>query len=293
MAAAGAPTAGPSLTVRIGLGLPTSLPGAGGELILEAAMRADRGPFSSVGVIDRLAYDCFDPFVVLGAAAAVTRRVRLATTLLIGPLRNTVLLAKAAASLHALSGGRLVLGLGLGARAEDYRVAGVEPRGRSARLEEQLVQLPALWEAGRVGAWPTAGRPPILLGGVSDPVFARAARFADGYLHPGGPPRVFARAAEKARAAWIDAGRPGRPELWGQGYFALGPEAEEAGRRYLRHYYAFAGPVAERVAAGLLTTPEAVREFVAAYAAAGCDELLLIPTVADLAQLDRLAEVVG
>jgi alkanesulfonate monooxygenase SsuD/methylene tetrahydromethanopterin reductase-like flavin-dependent oxidoreductase (luciferase family) len=134
------------------------------------------------------------------------------------------------------------------------------------------------------------GGPRVLVGGLSDAAYARVARYADGYVHGGGPPRAFARAADKARAAWIDAGRPGRPQLWAQGYFAFGEDEARAGVAYLRHYYAFTGPFAERIAAGLLATPQAVAGFVRGYAEAGCDELLLFPTSGDISQLDRLAE---
>jgi hypothetical protein len=117
------------------------------------------------------------------------------------------------------------------------------------------------------------------------------ARYADGYAHNGGPPRAFARAAASALAAWSDLGRPGRPLLWGQGYFALGDE--DAGDKYLRDYYAFTGPFAEKIAAGNLTSARAIRDFVRGYEEAGCDELILFPTVADLGQLERLAEVLA
>jgi alkanesulfonate monooxygenase SsuD/methylene tetrahydromethanopterin reductase-like flavin-dependent oxidoreductase (luciferase family) len=138
-------------------------------------------------------------------------------------------------------------------------------------------------------------RPPeVLVGGLSDAAFARAARYADGYVHGGGPPRAFARAAEKARAAWHDLGRPRAPQLWAQGYFALGgPAVAEAGARYLREYYAFTGPFVERIVAELLTTPQQVAQFVRGYEDAGCDELVLFPTVPDLDQLERLAAVIG
>src|SRR2546422_10165005 len=102
--------------MQVGVGLPSTIPGAQGQLIIEWSRRADEGPFSSLGVLDRLVYDSYDPLITLAAAAAVTRRVRLATTIVIGLLRNTVILAKVAASLDALSEGRLVLGLAVGAR---------------------------------------------------------------------------------------------------------------------------------------------------------------------------------
>ncbi len=280
--------------MRVGIGLPNTNPGVGRELILEWARQADAGPFSCLGVLDRLVYDSYDPLAVLAAAAAVTERIRLATTIIISPLRNTALLAKAAASVDALSSGRLTLGLAVGARQEDYVAAGVDYHSRGKRLTEQLATLRDLWEDESAGPRPVQPHgPELLVGGGSDSTFARVARYADGYVHGGGPPKTFARAAEKARAAWLDAGRPGQPRLWSMGYFALGEEASESGADYLRHYYAFTGPFAEKIAAGLLTTPQAIAQFMRGYADAGCDELVLFPAVAEINQLQRLAEVVG
>lgn len=280
--------------MQVGIGLPTTIPGADRDLILDWAHQADEGPFSSLGVFDRLAYDSYDPLMSLAAAAAITRRVRLATTILTGPLYNTVLLAKATASLDVLSGGRLVVGLAVGARETDYEVAGVGHRSRGRRLGEQLAALRSYWEGNTIGPKPgRPGGPPLLVGGLSDAAFARAARYANGYLHGGGPPRAFAHAAEKARAAWSDAGRPDRLLLWGMGYYALGEDAPDVGTRYLKNYYAFAGPFAEKIAAGLLTTPQAVVQFLRGYQEAGCDELILFPTVSHISQLQRLADVIG
>ena len=97
-----------------------------------------------------------------------------------------------------------------------------------------------------------SSRRELLVGGGAGAAFARMARYADGFAHGGGPPRAFASAATKARAAWSDLGRPGTPALWGQAYFALGDEA--AGEAYLLDYYAFTGPFAAKVAAGTLTS---------------------------------------
>lgn len=280
--------------MHIGVGLPNSVPGTSGQLLIQWARLADQGPFSSLGVIDRLVYDSYEPLTTLAAAAAITQRVRLATTIVIGPLHNTTMLAKIAASVDALSGGRLVVGLAVGARKDDYAAAGVDYRGRGKRLSEQLVAVRNLWEDSAIS--PKAARsngPELLIGGLSDQGFARMARYADGYVHGGGPPKAFARAADKARAAWIDAGRPGKPQLWAQGYFALGDEAVEVGARYLKDYYAFTGPFAEKIAAGLLTTPQAIAQFIRGYEVAGCDELVLFPTVPDLGQLERLASILN
>jgi alkanesulfonate monooxygenase SsuD/methylene tetrahydromethanopterin reductase-like flavin-dependent oxidoreductase (luciferase family) len=267
--------------MNVGIGLPNTIPGTDGRLLVDWARRAD-ARFSTLATLDRLAYDSVDPFCALSAAAAATDRIGLATMIAIGPLRSTALLVRQAASVDALSGGRLTLGLAVGARRDDFDAAGVEHRGRGARLSEQLATLrdDGVREDLR-----------LLVGGMTGPAFARMARYADGYAHNGGPPRAFERAAASARAAWGDLGRPGRPLLWGQGYFALGDAA--AGADYLRDYYEFTGPFAERIAAGNLTSARAIRDFVRGYAEAGCDELVLFPTVADPDEVDRLAEVLA
>lgn len=279
--------------MRVGVGLPNSVPGTPASLLLDWARRAEDGPFTSVGVLDRVRWDCHEPMTLLAGAAALTSRVRLVTMVVIGPIRSTVLLAKQAAFVDSVSGGRLTLGLAVGARTDDYDAAGVEHRARGRRLEEQLAELRRQWEEGPGPLPENRAGPELLVGGGSDLSFARAARYADGYVHGGGPPRAFARAAERARIAWTDAGRPGRPALWGQSYYALGDDAVERGRRYMLDYYAFTGPFAEKVAEGLLTTPQAVLQQLRGYEEAGCDELVLIPAVSDLDQLDRLAEVVA
>lgn len=266
--------------MEIGVGLPTTTPGADGKLVVEWARRADRGPFGSLAVLDRLVYDSLDPFASLAAAAAVTERVELATMITIGPLRSAAMLAKQASTVHTLAGGRFTLGVGVGARKDDYAAAGAELGDRGARLSEQLAHL-------RIHDYP--GR--LLVGGGSGPAFARMARYADGYAHGGGPPRAFASAAAKARAAWQDLGRPGEPVLWGQAYYTL-CDADRGGN-YLRDYYAFTGPFAETIAAANLTTPRAIKDLVRGYAAEGCDMLVLLPTVSDADEVDRLAEVLA
>ena len=281
--------------MRVGVGLPSTISGVDGRSMLEWARLAEAGPFTSLGVLDRVAYGSFEPFATLAAAAAATSRIGLVTMVVIGPLRSAALLAKLAASVDEISGGRLTLGLAVGARQEDYVALGLDHRRRGDALTEQLVALKGHWEDRTLAPRAVSGQkegPRVLVGGLSGDAFARMARYADGYVHGGGPPRAFAGAAAKARAAWIDFGRPNRPLLYGQGYFALGDAAEE-GANYLRDYYAFTGPFAEKIAAANLTTPQAIVDFVRGYEEAGCDELVLLPTLGRLDQLDRLAEVLA
>ena len=132
--------------MKLGIGLPSTMPDVSGDLILEWARRADAGGFSSLGIIDRLLYTNYESLVTLAAAAGATARIRLMTMILIAPLRQPAMLAKQAATLDAISGGRLTLGLGLGAREDDYRAAGVPFDHRGRRLEEQLGAIKRIWK---------------------------------------------------------------------------------------------------------------------------------------------------
>src|SRR5918992_4571981 len=148
----------------IGIGLPATIPWTNAPLILEWAKRADSSPFSSLGILDRLVYLNYEPLITLAAAAAVTERVRLMSTVLIAPLRGAGVLAKQAATIDALSGGRLTLGLGVGAREDDFQAAPASFHDRARRFEEQLAIMKRVWsvqplsdEVGAVG--PTPARP--------------------------------------------------------------------------------------------------------------------------------------
>jgi alkanesulfonate monooxygenase SsuD/methylene tetrahydromethanopterin reductase-like flavin-dependent oxidoreductase (luciferase family) len=279
--------------MRIGVGLPSAVPGAEARLATEWAARADGMGFASLGVVDRPRYESLEPMATLAAAAAVTTSARLVSMVVIGPLRVDAHLAAQAATLDAISNGRFTLGLAVGARVDDYEALGILTEGRGDRLTDQLAEVRAYWERDEVARVMRSGSgPPLVVGGMSDAAFLRVARYADGYVHGGGPPRTFERAASKARLAWAQLGRTGCPTLWAQGYFALGDRDDvERGRDYMRDYYAFTGPFAERIAEGMLDTRQAIAQFVRGYAEAGCDELVLLPAIAELEQLERLRDV--
>jgi alkanesulfonate monooxygenase SsuD/methylene tetrahydromethanopterin reductase-like flavin-dependent oxidoreductase (luciferase family) len=281
--------------VDVGIGLPSTIPHIEGPEIVEWARRAEGEGFPSLGVIDRLVYPNYDPLVALAAAAAVTARARLVTAVLLTPYRNTAVMAKQVASIDRLSGGRVVLGVGLGGRPEDYAAAGMETKGRGRRMSAQLEEMRSIWAgerrgfAGGIGPEPVRKGGPVLMGGgSSEPAIERTIRFCDGWMQGGGGPAAFKTMAEKVRAAWQQAGRIGQPKLMALSYFGLGAEGSRAIDAFLRDYYAIAGERAEQVAQSALTTPERIREAVAAYQDAGCDEVILFPGSADPAQVDEL-----
>jgi alkanesulfonate monooxygenase SsuD/methylene tetrahydromethanopterin reductase-like flavin-dependent oxidoreductase (luciferase family) len=257
------------------------------------APRRRRG-FSSLGTIDRVVYGNYEPLVALAVAAAVTERIGLCTSVLLGPLRtNPTLLAKQALSLHAASGGRFTLGIGLGGRDDDFEASGVSMRNRGKALEAALERIKEVWEGDGIGP-SEEGSPGLVVGGSVDASFERAARFGDGWIAGGAPPDLYAEVAEKARAAWSAAGREGEPRLMGLTYYALGDNAEEDARSYLGDYYAFLGEQgAAYMAAAAAKDAEAVKERIAAFDAAGCGELIFFSSSSDPDQVDLLADAAG
>jgi alkanesulfonate monooxygenase SsuD/methylene tetrahydromethanopterin reductase-like flavin-dependent oxidoreductase (luciferase family) len=286
--------------VDIGIGLPAHVPGTDGRQVVEWARQAEARGFSALGVIDRLVYPNYEPLTTLAAAAAVTQRVRLATAVLLAPLHsNSAMLAKQAATVDRLSGGRLVLGLGVGSRPDDFEASGVDLHRRGRLFDAQLDNMRRIWSgeargfAGGIGPEPCrAGGPQLVLGGSSEAAIRRAVKFAHGWMAGTAGPERFEPLAEQVRAGWRSAGRDGQPCLMAVSYFALGPSAREYADGFLLDYYAVAGPRAAQAAQSALVTPEAVRDHLQAYRNAGLDELLLLPCAAAPDQIDRLADLV-
>jgi alkanesulfonate monooxygenase SsuD/methylene tetrahydromethanopterin reductase-like flavin-dependent oxidoreductase (luciferase family) len=285
--------------VKIGIGLPTTIPDVTGEQVIEWAKRADAAGFSSLGTIDRIVYSNFESLVSLGAAAAVTERVGLVTSILIAPSRaSAAVLAKEAATVHALSGGRLVLGMAPGGREDDFTAAGVTFEDRGRRFDQMLDEMKRLWageergHAGGVGPDVSDNPPAIVIGGQVDAAFRRAARYGDGFIMGTAPPEYFPPAIEKLEAAWAAEGREGRPRKMSLTYFSLDDDPDAAVRRSIGAYYAFAGEYAEMLMAGAAKGEEEVKERVRAFEAVGCDELIMCPTSSDPGEVDRLAAAV-
>jgi alkanesulfonate monooxygenase SsuD/methylene tetrahydromethanopterin reductase-like flavin-dependent oxidoreductase (luciferase family) len=282
--------------MHVGIGLPIGDP----ALLLDWARRADAGPFSTLGLLDRVVYDNPEPLVTLAAIVGTTARIRVQTEVLIAPLREPTLLAKQAATLDRLSNGRFTLGIGLGGWEDDYRAVGVDIHQRGRLLDGQMPVLRGIWsgepagqDLGAVGPAPTRhGGPEVLFGGFTAAALARVARWGDGYLcaSPLAAADGLLRTVEKE---WDQAGRAGRPRLVGQVNAALGPEAVLAeGRAAISRYYG-SSEYANYTLEAWLTTPQQVRDEIAGFASLGVDETIVYCWSHDIDQVDRLADLVS
>ena len=284
----------------IGIGLPATIPGVQRDQLLPWAQRAEQRGFSSLGVIDRLVYANYEPLVALAAAAAVTERVRLTTDILLAPLRgNGAVLAKQAATVDALSNGRLTLGVAVGGRPDDFEAAGVPFHERGALMDDMLDEMKQVWSgekrgfAGAIAPPPArAGGPELLIGGRVDATVRRVTRFGDGWTLGGGTPDAFQEMAGEVKQAWSDAGRDGAPRLMALCYFALGDDARQAADTYLLDYYAIMGDAAEQIAQSAAVDESTAQQYRDAFAAAGADELIYFPCSTDPGQVDLLADAV-
>jgi probable F420-dependent oxidoreductase len=162
-----------------------------------------------------------DPLDTLAYVAAVSSTVKLGTGVVVAPLHGPAVLAKRVSTIDNLSGGRMLVGLGIGWQREEYDTVGVPFRQRGARLEECIGAMRALWtespatfEGEHVSfrrvystPQPARGAVPIVLGGNSEPAVERAGRIGDGWLPFTIGPDEFASSAARLRKVAGDAGR--------------------------------------------------------------------------------------
>jgi alkanesulfonate monooxygenase SsuD/methylene tetrahydromethanopterin reductase-like flavin-dependent oxidoreductase (luciferase family) len=289
--------------MRFGAGLPVDVRGLSGQTLIDWMVRADESLFETIAVTDEIVSHTYDGLVTLAAAAAVTRRVRLMSVVIAGPTRNTAILAKQAASIDALSGGRLALGLGVGEMVEDFAAVGVELRGRGRRFDEQLAQLKRIWadepvsQSGRSIGPPPArpGGPELLLGGWAPAALARVGRFADGYagaiLAEG---MITDEPHRLVEESWREHQRPGRPRLVQNVYYALGERANDAIEDHLAASYSGAPDYdLQSMRKVIPITDSDIRHMVERIESIGADEVIFHPVSAQIDQLARLEQALG
>jgi alkanesulfonate monooxygenase SsuD/methylene tetrahydromethanopterin reductase-like flavin-dependent oxidoreductase (luciferase family) len=291
--------------MQIGMTLPSMAGGYDRETTLRWCRGVDDGPFDSLACGERITYGNQEMRVLLGAAAALTQRVRIVPTLYVLPMHPVALVAKEVATLDVLSGGRVTLTVGVGGREHDYRALGASFEGRFRRLDEQVAELRRLWSgaaafegADPIGPAPVQrGGPPIWAGAMGPKSLRRAARWADGVagFSMGGDPEQVGRAFDAADAAWQEAGRSERPRRITSFWYALGEGARGRLRAYAQDYLRIFGEAAARALAETprVDSADALRDTVDEIEGRGCDELILVPTTADPAELDRTIEALA
>jgi alkanesulfonate monooxygenase SsuD/methylene tetrahydromethanopterin reductase-like flavin-dependent oxidoreductase (luciferase family) len=285
--------------MEIGLGLPNSLQSLReGKLLVDIARRTEELGFSTLGTIGRQAYPTYEELVALAAAAGATRRIGLMTDILLAATREPVLLAKQAATLDQVSNGRFILGIGAGAREDDFTVTGGSDfHTRGKRLDEMLDVMHRAWRGDalpgttqRVTPRPVNGHSvPTVYGGQAEAEVRRVVKYGIGYTLGGGTPEALAGMMQRVNKAWEEAGREGRPRFWALGYFAFGEEVAAEAEANLTGYY---GEFGSRIWARAVRTAADAKARVKMFEDVGCDEYILFMTAPSVEQAERLAEAV-
>jgi alkanesulfonate monooxygenase SsuD/methylene tetrahydromethanopterin reductase-like flavin-dependent oxidoreductase (luciferase family) len=287
--------------MKLGIGLPNTMPVETDRgLMLAWARLADQAGFHTLSTIDKPAYDSWDPLVTLAGVAGVTERARLATTILQLPNRNETLVAKQAAVVDRLSGGRLDLGVAQGGRGDDYEVFGAEATGRSQRLEEQVGRMRGLWKDARsssrdrgvTGPAPLQDPCPIWVGASQEKAIERAVRIGDGFIFgTAGAARMRER-TPRLREQAAEHGKPNLP-IAGLAYVAVGDDAEAALAEATHHTLRYYGELWTEPRNLIHHGPaEKIAAEVAAYAESGIDLLIVFPQIPRLDQVEELARAV-
>jgi alkanesulfonate monooxygenase SsuD/methylene tetrahydromethanopterin reductase-like flavin-dependent oxidoreductase (luciferase family) len=201
--------------VRLGVNVPNFGPGTNPDVLRRWALTVEGLGFDLLMVSDHIAVTpdvaeqypapFYEPFTTLSWLAGLTRGIRLGTTVLIVPYRHPLLIARMAANLNDLSGGRLVLGVGVGWAREEFGALGVPFRDRGRLTDEHLLAIRAAWQDETDYR---SGHIPLWIGGNSDAALRRAVRLGDAWHPLRFTPGWMAEAAGRLTACAAEQGRP-------------------------------------------------------------------------------------
>ena len=282
------------------------------DTITAYSVAAEEFGFSSVWAWDHLFLGARRPFPFLEAlttlsmVAARTTRIMLGTGVLVLPIREPAVVAKAAATLQLASGGRLVLGVAAGWYEREFDATAVPFRQRGRIFERNLDMMLRLWADDDVtGEWDgrvlrhvrmlplPRPRPRVLIGGYAEPVLRRVATRGDGWVTYFYSPQSIARAWSAIRGYAEQAGRdPAQLTVIAQVPLCIGSSYEEASRRareYVREYFDVPAWSEATVESAIRGTPEQCAEQIAAFADAGARHLVFCPYNYQPEQVHRLA----
>ncbi len=268
--------------------------GTGGAQALAAlCRRAEQSGADSLWAVDHLywPHPIAEPLTTLAVAATVTARPTLGTCVLQLPLRTPDAVAKQATALQLLSGGRFVLGLGVGSHEAEYRRAGADFHRRGRDLDAGVAALTRAWEgSGDYAQTPVSAPVPLWFGGASPAARRRAAIRGDGWVPLFVTPDDYAAALADLRRETVEAGRPPDAVEAGVVVFArVGDDAEapRQGAEWLSRLYRLPPKAFERhLVAG---SPETCAASLERYADAGARHIVVMvagsPAVEHFAQL--------
>jgi len=291
--------------MQIAMTLPSMARGYDRDTTLAWCRTIDAGPFSSLACGERITFHNQEMRVLLGAAAALTSRVRIVPTLYVLPMHATALVAKEVATLDVLSRGRVTVCVGTGGREQDYRAVGARFAGRFATQERLVRELRRLWsgEPAVEGAPPLGpacvqkGGPPLWCGGFGPKTLERAAVWADAVMGFSATSDIgeCEKAFAQIDAAWQKAGRAARAPRISGFWYGLGTGADARLGQYVHDYIRIGGEKAARYMAGVQTihNDDAFRAALDRLEAAGCDECFLVPSATDPKELERTAELIA
>ena len=297
------------VSVSVGVSLSLHPPKEQFELV----RRVEALGFESVWCGDHVSFNLplYESLTLLASYAPITERIKLGSAVYLLALRAPAVAAKVTATLDALSGGRLIFGVGVGGEnPREFAAVGVPHRERGARVTEAIDVVRALWrdtpasfkgrftefEGVSIDPKPVQpGGPPIWIGGRSDAALARAGRQGDGWISYVVTSERYAQSLDKIRAAAEAAGR----SLDGfvpahLTFITLGPDYETARDKWVKRlslrYAQDFGPLAGRY--GVIGTPDQCLEQLDRFRAAGCRYFVLSTTCEtseDRDQLERIA----
>jgi alkanesulfonate monooxygenase SsuD/methylene tetrahydromethanopterin reductase-like flavin-dependent oxidoreductase (luciferase family) len=285
--------------MEIAIGMPGMIPGVDSTTMREWAQRAERRGFDSLIFDDRLVWSGYEILISAAAAAAVTEKIKITTSVVVATQRTDVAeFAKQTASIDRISDGRFFLGLGVGSRADDFAAAGVDMTQRGKIMDALLERITKIWrgESEPIGPAPiTPGGPPLLFGGASQAVFRRLGQYGVGWIcATSGGVRGMQAGTVRAQAEWEKAGREGSPKICAlTPRFSLGPDGQAAADSYLRAYNAYRDDGGNQRAAVALTTPALIHEQLDLFEEAGCAMLIMNPSNPDPDQVDLLADAIA
>ena len=290
--------------MKFGIGLPNFGRGKIFEDIKRVALAAENLGYDSVWTTDHIIVpqadiepygNIMESLIVLAMVAPITTRVKLGTSVLVLPQRNPILAAKQIATIDAASGGRMIVGLGVGWNATEYGNLDMNFKNRGKRLDEAIQLFRSLWSNEDVtfhgkytnldhavfAPLPAQKSIPIWIGGNGESAWQRAAKLGDGWHATGAPPEIYAQGVQRIRES-----KPARPQTFSARLtIDLNPNTSP--------FYEYRGAKRRR----LTGTDNQVRDTLREYAQAGLEYTVLFFPMNDvsvgLAQMERFVKEIA